>query len=58
MEIKKILSLILLFAYAMGAIGGTGYAIYSGAYLIAVAVVVLALLAFPSALACWNELNR
>lgn len=57
MEIKKILSLILLFVYAMGAIGGTGYAIYSGAYLIAVAVVVLAAMAIPTVVECWKELN-
>lgn len=46
-QTKQILRLVILMAYALGAIGGTGYALYSRAYLIAIAVVVLALLAFP-----------
>lgn len=46
-QAKQILRMVILMAYVMGAIGGTGYAIYSRAYLIAAAVVVLALLAFP-----------
>ena len=39
--------MVILMAYALGAIGGTGYALYSRAYVIAIAVVVLAVLAFP-----------
>lgn len=46
---KKILLTILLMLYAMGSIGGFGYACYSGAYVIAVAVLVLAVMAFPTA---------
>ena len=44
---KQILRMVILMAYALGAIGGTGYALYNRAYVIAIAVVVLALLAFP-----------
>lgn len=32
----------------MGSIGGFGYACYSGAYVIAAAVLVLAVMAFPT----------
>lgn len=46
-QAKQILRLVFLVAYALGAIGGTGYALYSRAYVIAIAVVVLAVLAFP-----------
>ena len=44
---KQILRMVILMAYVMGAIGGTGYALYCRAYVIAIAVVVLAVLAFP-----------
>ena len=33
----------------MGTIGGIGYCIYSNAYVIAIAVAVLAIMAFPTA---------
>ena len=45
---KGFINTFLLMLYAMGSIGGFGYACYSGAYLIAVAVLVLAILAFPT----------
>ena len=46
-QAKQILRMVILIAYVMGAIGGTGYALYCRAYVIAIAVVVLAVLAFP-----------
>jgi uncharacterized membrane protein len=46
---KKYIYLIGLFAYAMGTIGGIGYACYSGAWVIAVAVAILGVMAFPTA---------
>ncbi len=46
-QAKQILRMVILMAYALGAIGGTGYALYCRAYVIAIAVVVLAVLAFP-----------
>ena len=45
---KKIMCLLALFLYVMGTIGGIGYCLYSGAYVIAVAVLVLAVMAFPT----------
>lgn len=48
MKLKGIISMFLLMLYAMGSIGGFGYAMYCKAYLIAVAVLVLAILAFPT----------
>lgn len=38
-----------LMAYLIGAIGGFGYACYNHAYVIALAVLVLAVMAFPTA---------
>jgi uncharacterized membrane protein len=46
---KKYFALLVLCLYVLGAVGGFGFAMYQGAYLIAVAVVVLALMAFPTA---------
>ena len=46
---KKILKFFGLFAYAVGAIGGFGYAMYCKAYFIGVCVVVLSAMAFPTA---------
>lgn len=41
--------MFLLMAYLMGTIGGIGYACFSKAYVIAAAVAVLAVMAFPKA---------
>jgi len=41
--------MFMLMAYTMGSIGGFGYAIYSKAYVIAVAILLLAWMAFPKA---------
>ena len=49
METKGFIYMFILMAYAMGTIGGIGYACYSHAYVIAVAVAVLAVMAFPTA---------
>ncbi len=49
MATKGILYTFVLMLYAMGAVGGFGYAIYSEAYVIAAAVLVLAVMAFPTA---------
>ena len=50
------LSFIILALYVLGSIGGFGYACYSGAYLIAVAVVALAVMAWPTAWKCIKDL--
>lgn len=44
---KGFLYVVVLLLYAMGVIGGIGYAIYNGAYPIAVGVAVTGWLAFP-----------
>ena len=44
---KGFMYLVVLLLYAMGVIGGIGYAIYIGAYPIAVGVAVNGWLAFP-----------
>lgn len=54
---KKILSFILLCLYALGTIGGIGYAIYGGSYAIAVGVAALAYLAYPKAKECFDNLR-
>lgn len=55
MTLKGLLQFITLALYVLGAIGGFGYACYSGAYLIAVAVLVLAVMAFPTAKRIFRE---
>jgi uncharacterized membrane protein len=55
MTLKGLLQFITLALYVLGAIGGFGYACYSGAYLIAVAVLVLAVMAFPTAKRIFKE---
>lgn len=46
---KGFLNTFLLMLYFMGAIGGFGYAVYSDAKVISVAVLVLAGMAWPTA---------
>ena len=45
---KKFLYFLAVCAYLLGSIGGFGYAMYCKAYVIAVAVIILAALAFPT----------
>ena len=54
----KYVYFIALFLYAMGVIGGIGYAIYSGAWVIAVAVAVLGVLAFPTAKMLYKKITE
>ncbi len=46
---KRFISFFVLCLFFLGSIGGIGYAIYSGAYLIAVGVAGLTYLAIPEA---------
>ena len=55
---RKFVCFIALFLYAMGTIGGIGYAIYSGAWVIAVAVLWLGVMAFSTARNFYDELIR
>lgn len=54
---KNFIAIICLCAYVMGAIGGFGYAVYEGAYPIAASIVILAIMAWPTAVNQWRVLN-
>ena len=45
---KGFLNTFLLMLYAMGTIGGFGYTMYRKAYVIAAAVLIVAVMAFPT----------
>ena len=47
--LKKIACFFIIVLYALGTIGGFGFALYGGSVPCAIGVVVLALLAFPTA---------
>ena len=47
MDLKKVLSFVLLFLWVMGIVGGIGYSIYGGAWPVAIGVAVLAYAAWP-----------
>ena len=55
---KKFAYLIILFAYVMGTIGGIGYACYAGAWVIALAVVILGVMAYPTAKEFYNKITE
>lgn len=45
---RKFISFFGLFLYIIGTIGGIGYCLYNKAYVIAIAVAVLSVMAFPT----------
>jgi len=51
-------SVLLLFAYVVGAIGGCGYVIYSKAWFVAICVLVLAVMALPTVIALVKGLTE
>ena len=53
---QQIISFIILALYILGTVGGFGYAIYCGAYLISIAIVALAIMALPTARKCIEDL--
>ena len=53
---KKIICFFAMFLYIIGTIGGIGYCLYNHAYVIAVAVLVLAVLAMPAVYKIFNYL--
>ena len=55
MKLKGIMSMFLLMLYAMGSIGGFGYAMYCKAYVIAAAVLIVAVMAFPTIRKAFKE---
>ena len=55
---EKMVSVFLLFAYLVGAIGGCGYALYSRAWFVAVCILVLAVMALPTVVALVKGLTE
>ena len=54
---KQFLSFIGICAYVMGTIGGFGFSVYGGSWPVAIAVLILAVMAFPTAKQLWKNLN-
>lgn len=54
---KKLFAFIAFCAYILGALGGFGYAVYGGSWPIAIAIVILALMAWPQFENAWKEMN-
>lgn len=47
MKMKQFINFFAFVAYLLGTIGGFGYAAWGGSWPIAVAIIILAILAFP-----------
>lgn len=47
MKMKQFINFFAFVAYLLGTIGGFGYAVWGGSWPIAVAIIILAILAFP-----------
>lgn len=45
---KKIMSLLGIMAWVIGAVGGAGYCAWIGQWIVAIAVVLLGFMAFPT----------
>ena len=54
---NEFLSFFKLIVAIVACIGGIGYACYSGAYVIAVAIVLLTILAWPVLTAAWKDIK-
>lgn len=54
---KYFVALLWLVAYAVGLVGGVGYAAYSGAWVIAICVILLGVMAFPKAKEAFKVLS-
>lgn len=55
---KYFVALLWLVAYAVGLVGGVGYAAYSGAWVIAICVILLGVMAFPKAKEAFKVLSN
>lgn len=54
---NEFLSFFKLIVAFVACIGGIGYALYEGAYVIAVAIVLLTVLAWPVLKAAWKDIK-
>lgn len=50
--------MLILAAYLIGTVNGIGYSIYIGEWVTAVCVLVLAVMAFPTACYVWDQLRN
>lgn len=55
---KSFISFIIICLYVLGAVGGFGYALYSGANLIGIAIIALAVMAWPTVRNAFKELTE
>ena len=55
---KYFVALGWLAAYAVGLVGGVGYAAYSGAWVIVICVILLGVMAFPKAKEAFKVLSN
>ena len=54
---KQFISFLGICAYVMGTIGGFGFSAWGGSWPVAIAVLILAVMAFPTAKQLWKNLN-
>ena len=54
---KQFLSFIGICAYVMGTIGGFGFSVYGGSWPVAISVLILAVMAWPTAKKLWNDMS-
>lgn len=57
MDMKKYFSFIMICLYVLGIIGGLGWTLYSGGYVIAVGVVAVAYMAWPKLVGYFRDLT-
>ena len=57
MDMKKYFSFIMICLYVLGVIGGLGWTLYSGGYVIAVGVVAVAYMAWPKLVEYFHDLT-
>ena len=57
MDMKKYFSFVMICLYILGVIGGLGWTLYSGGYVIAVGVVAVAYMAWPKLMEYFRNLT-
>ena len=58
MDMEKIVCFFILCLYVVGVIGGIGYAIYGGAWPVAIGVAVLGWMAFPKLKEAFEKVTK
>lgn len=58
MKMKQLINFFALVAYMLGTIGGFGYAVWGGSWPVGIAVIVLAILAFPTVRNIFQEWTK